>query len=185
MTHGCVLAAVTDEYAAIVYDLDGTLVRLDVNWDAVRRDVEAALAQQGVHTDGQGLWDMLERSVDTGHRDVVEDAIGSHELRGAASSRLLALAEDLPHDVPVGVVSLNCEAACRRALDVHDLADHVDVVVGRDTVGSFKPDPEPLLAAVAELGCEPSRTLFVGDSESDETTARRAGTDFEWVSDRR
>ncbi|SFS08531.1 phosphoglycolate phosphatase [Halomicrobium zhouii] len=172
------------DYDAVVYDLDGTLVRLDVDWDSVARDVDAALADHDIDTDGHDLWDVLERSVETGHRDIVEEAIAAHERDGAETASILALAEDLPHEVPVGVVSLNCEDACRRALDRHDLADHVDVVIGRDTVGTFKPDPEPLLAAVEELGSEPSQALFVGDSESDRTTAERAGTDFQWVRDR-
>lgn len=173
-----------EEYDAIVYDLDGTLVRLDVDWAAVARDVDEALADHDIDTDGHDLWDVLERSVETGHREIVEEAIAAHEREGAETASILALAEDLPHDVPVGVVSLNCEGACRRALDVHDLTDHVDVVVGRDTVETFKPDPEPLLTAVEELGSEPSRTLFVGDSESDRTTAKRAGADFQWVRNR-
>lgn len=172
------------EYDAIVYDLDGTLVRLDVDWDAVARDVDDALADHDIETDGQDLWDVLERSIETGHREIVEEAIVAHERAGAETATVLALAEDLPHDVPVGVVSLNCEAACRRALDVHDLTDHVNVVIGRDTTETFKPDPGPLLAAVEELGSDPSRALFVGDSESDKTTAERAGVDFQWVSDR-
>jgi len=126
-----------------------------------------------------------ERSVETGHREIVEEAIAAHERDGAETASVLALAEDLPHDVPVGVVSTQLRGRLpARALDVHDLADHVDVVIGRDSVGTFKPDPEPLLAAVEELGSEPSRALFVGDSASDRTTAERAGTDFQWVQDR-
>lgn len=170
-----------EEYDAIVYDLDGTLVRLDVDWDAVARDVDAALSERGVDADGLGVWEALERSVENGYRDVVEEAIATHERAGAETASVLALADGLPHDVPVGVVSLNCEEACRRALATHDLADHVDVVVGRDTVETFKPDPEPLLVAVERLGGEPSRSLFVGDSAGDETTAERAGVDFQWA----
>lgn len=175
---------IEDDYDAIVYDLDGTLVRLDVDWDAVYRDVDAALAEHGVATETRDLWGVLEHSIEAGYRDIVEEAIAVHERDGAETSTMLSLGEALPHDVPVGVVSLNCEAACRRALDVHGLRDHVDVVVGRDSVGSFKPDPEPLLVAIEELGSEPAKSLFVGDSNSDRTTAERASADFQWVRDR-
>ncbi len=82
-----------------------------------------------------------------------------------------------------GVCSLNCEAACRRALESHGLASAVDVIVGRDTVETQKPDPEPLLVAVDELGVEPADTVFIGDSARDEQTARRAGVEFEYVGD--
>ncbi|WP_368409311.1 HAD family hydrolase [Halomarina litorea] len=169
-----------DDYDAVVYDLDGTLVRLAVDWDAVARDVSEVLEARGVDAP-RDLWEMLERSDETGHRAAVEEAIAAHETEGARNSERLAHADGVPHGMPVGVCSLNCEAACRIALETHGLTEAVSVVVGRDSVGTEKPDPEPLLAAVRELGVAPERTLFVGDSERDEVTAERAGTAFRYV----
>ncbi|MEF8973950.1 MAG: HAD-IA family hydrolase, partial [Haloarcula sp.] len=65
---------------------------------------------------------------------------------------------------------------------VHDLDSYVGPVVGRDTVGSSKPDPEGLLRIADEIGVDPEAAVFVGDSESDATAARRAGMAFEWAS---
>jgi phosphoglycolate phosphatase len=166
---------------AVVYDLDGTLVELAVDWGAVAAAVDDALTDRGVTTEGRGLWDMLQLSGETGHRDVVEATITRFERDGARESTRLALADGFPHDVPVGVCSLNAEAAVREALDVHGLGAHVGPVVGRDTYGSAKPDPEGLLAVVDQLDATPEQTVFVGDSERDAETARRAGTAFEWV----
>ncbi|WP_254545075.1 HAD family hydrolase [Halomarina pelagica] len=173
----------TDEgsYEAIVFDLDGTLVDLAVDWEVVRRDVATVLGDRGVTVDGHDLWAMLELADETGHRAPVEAAIGEHERRGAHDSDRLTAADDLPLSVPVGVCSLNCEAACRIALDTHGLAEHVDALVGRDSVATEKPHPEPLLTVVTALSARPERTLFVGDSERDELTARRAATDFRYV----
>jgi phosphoglycolate phosphatase len=175
---------VTAEYDAVVYDLDGTLVRLDVDWDAAAVDAADALAARGVDTAGMDLWDVLERADEGGYRGPIEAVIADHEREGARTADRLPLAEDLPRAVPVGVCSLNCEAACHLALETHGLAGHVEVVVGRDTVDSYKPDPEPLLAAVRGLGAEPAETLFVGDSERDAETARRASVDFQHVRER-
>ncbi|MFC6835389.1 HAD family hydrolase [Halomarina ordinaria] len=171
----------TEEYEAVVYDLDGTLVHLAVEWDVVAREVEAALEARGVRVADPDLWGMLERAGETEHEAAVEGVIAAHERRGARESRRLPFADALPHDVPVAVCSLNCEAACRIALEVHDLDAHVDAVVGRDSVATKKPHPEPLLTAVEALGTTPERSLFVGDSERDEVTAERAGTAFRYV----
>lgn len=170
----------TADYEAVVYDLDGTLVHLDVDWAAVEREVAAVLADAGLNADGLDTWAMFDVAAAHGLADEVESVIAAHERAGAETADRLPLADRLPRDVPVGVCSLNCEAACRTALDVHDLADHVhpDAVVGRDTVGARKPDPAGLAAAVRALGASPETALFVGDSASDETTARRAGVDF-------
>jgi phosphoglycolate phosphatase len=57
----------------------------------------------------------------------------------------------------------------------------VDAVVGRDSVETHKPDPEPLLATLEGMGCSPDDAEFVGDSERDEVAAERAGVRFRWV----
>lgn len=171
---------VTD-YEAVVYDLDGTLVSLDVDWAAVERDAARALEERGVNPPGD-LWKMLELN-DPGAAAAVEQVIANHERRGAHTASKLPAADNLPHSVPVAVCSLNCEAACRTALDRHGLTEHVAAVVGRDSVSAHKPDPEPLLAAVEALGVAPIGAVFIGDSLRDERTADRAGVPFRYVAE--
>jgi phosphoglycolate phosphatase-like HAD superfamily hydrolase len=174
---------VTVGYEAIVYDLDGTLVELEVDWEAARRDAAAVLRARGVDTDGMGLWEVLESAEPNGVLDRINEAIAEHERAGARSATRLQQADALPHSVPVGVCSLNAEAACRIALELHGLDRHVETIVGRDSVRSYKPDPEPLLATIDGIGAQPSETLFVGDSERDELTANRAGVAFKYARD--
>lgn len=169
------------EYDAVVYDLDGTLVDLPVDWDAVARDAAAVLESQGVDASDADLWAMLDIADETGQRDAVETAIAKHECQGAECSTRLPAVDDLPESIPLAVCSLNCEESCRLALSQHGIADRIDVVIGRDTVTTEKPDPEPLLTAIRRLGSDPEWTLFVGDSKRDELTAERAGTAYRYV----
>ena len=186
-----------DDHETLVFDLDGTLVRLAVDWDEAAEAVAAALESRGVSPSGD-LWTMLETADRTGHREAVETVLADRERDGARNSERLPAADTVPGgagvntdtntgidagvDADVGVCSLNCEAACRVALEVHDIGG-VDAVVGRDTVETEKPDPEPLLETVRRLGGDPAETLFVGDSERDEVTAERAGIDYVYVSE--
>lgn len=48
-------------------------------------------------------------------------------------------------------------------------------LIGADTLPTRKPDAAPYLAAVARAGGDPSRSLLVGDTSTDRTTARAAG----------
>ncbi|MFC5365447.1 HAD family hydrolase [Salinirubrum litoreum] len=169
-------------YDAVVYDLDGTVVRLAVDWDATAREAVRVFADHGVEADGD-LWAMLDLADERGLRDEIEAVLVDHEREGARTSERLPLADCLSgHSIPVGICSLNCEAACREALAAHDLTDAVRAVVGRDSVATRKPNPEPLLATVDRLGLTgDDPVLFVGDSRRDEETARRAGIDFRYV----
>lgn len=173
-----------DGLAAVVYDLDGTLVRLRVDWDAVTDDVRAVYRDAGVpapETD-QTLWDLLNAAASHGLSTPVEAAIAAHEREGARGSTRLPTADALAdHSIPIGVCSLNCEAACRIALEAHGLLGYIDVIIGRDSVNTHKPDPEPLLAAIRALDATPAEALFIGDSERDAITAEHAGTPFRYV----
>ncbi|MFB6079495.1 MAG: HAD family hydrolase [Haloferacaceae archaeon] len=171
-------------YEAVVFDLDGTLVRLVVDWDAVAAEVTEALATHDVDADGRDLWGLLDLADETGLRAEVEAIVGERERAGARRSERLPTADDLAAlDRPAAVCSLNAESAARAALATHDLADRVDAVVGRDSVSARKPDPEPLLAALRALDVSPDRALFVGDSARDAEAADRAGVAFRYVGD--
>ncbi|WP_240479625.1 HAD family hydrolase [Haloprofundus marisrubri] len=171
-----------ETYDAVVYDLDGTLVDLLVDWNQAASDAEARFADAGVDAAGMDLWAMLDLADQEGMRPEIEAVIADHEREGARSSTRLTLADGVAdHAAPVGVCSLNCEDACRIALDVHELTGYVDSVVGRDSVATRKPDPEPLLTVLRELGVDPEGALFVGDSARDEKTADRAGVAFRYV----
>lgn len=174
----------TQADGAIVYDLDGTLVELDVDWDRVAREAASVLQARSIDVDDDSLWAILNRAETEGYRPAVEDVIAEHEREGARTSTRLDGSQELPQTVPVGICSLNCEAACRIALEMHGLDHHVDVIVGRDTVSGVKPDPEPLLSAIDALSATPAESLFIGNRETDEETALNAGVDFEYISDR-
>lgn len=173
-----------DGYDGIVYDLDGTLVRLCVDWDAAANDIEAIYRRAGIDVADQDLWELFDTAEDHGLSSAVEATLSGHEREGARRSTRLPAADDLATtDRAVAVCSLNSEAACRIALEIHDLARHVQVVVGRDTTDVHKPDPGSLLAAVERLGVPRDRVVFVGDSQRDELTATRANVAFEYVGD--
>ncbi|TKX75401.1 HAD family hydrolase [Halorubrum sp. GN11_10-6_MGM] len=180
-------------YEAVVYDLDGTLVELAVDWGAVADAVLDAYAEHALIPPTEELWGLLGAADDYGIRTEVEEAIALHERPGARDSTRLPLGDRLATPTadraashpPAGVCSLNCEEACRIAVETHGLGDALvsDAIVGRDTVETHKPDPESLLAAIDRLGAAPQDALFVGDSETDAVAAERGGVDFAWVAD--
>ena len=53
--------------------------------------------------------------------------------------------------------------------------DLFDVLIGADDVERHKPDPAPVLAALARLETAPTRAWYVGDSIHDIAAGRAAG----------
>jgi phosphoglycolate phosphatase len=76
----------------------------------------------------------------------------------------------------MGVCTNKPEAPARQILDLLDLSQYFDVVIGGDALAVKKPDPAPLVKAFADVGA--TELLYVGDSEVDAETARAAGVDF-------
>lgn len=176
------MASTTDSFDAKLYDLDGTLVRLAVDWVEVEREIASILRDAGADPDGLVTYELVDAAEEVGVRPAVEAVLSRHERAGARRAERLPTADELLEDgVPTGVVSLNEETAVRIALESESLDEAVDVVVGRDTVATRKPDPEPILTALEALAVTPEKALFVGDSDSDELAARRAGVAFRRV----
>ena len=171
-----------EEYEAVVYDLDGTLVRLVVDWARVERELEDRVADAGIDPHGYSAWELLDEAETAGIGEAVERLIADHEIQGAHRSKWLPTAAELVDlELPAAICSLNCERACEIALERHDLFSHVETIVGRDSVDGRKPAPGPLLAALEPLEVPPGRALFVGDSATDQRAAERAGIDFRYV----
>lgn len=77
--------------------------------------------------------------------------------------------------IRTGVISNKPDWATRKLAE-EAFGTLLDAVVG-DRPGKVrrKPDPEPLEQMMKELGVDPAKTLYVGDSEVDIETARNAG----------
>jgi len=74
----------------------------------------------------------------------------------------------------LGLVTSKMRSGALRGLQVAELADAFDVIVGSDDVTHPKPHPEPVLAALARLGAAPETAVFIGDSRHDIECGRAA-----------
>jgi pyrophosphatase PpaX len=76
---------------------------------------------------------------------------------------------------PMAVVTSKLRAGARRGLRHCGLDRYFPVIVAADDVERHKPDPAPVLKAVALLDADPNSTVFVGDSPHDLASGRAAG----------
>jgi pyrophosphatase PpaX len=73
-----------------------------------------------------------------------------------------------------GLVTSKNRSGAQRGLRLCEIEPLMDVIVGADDVENPKPHPEPVEKAVAYLGADPLRTVYVGDSVHDMASGRAA-----------
>lgn len=175
--------------AAVVFDFDGTLAELVIDFNVMKhRVMRTAAGYLPVVPEANGA-PVLEYAAtlaramtgDRGRRflDEVAELIRTMEIEAAANSHLfpqtkpglLALADA---GIPCGIITRNCRAAVDRVFP--DAAAFVGVVLTRDEARHVKPDPRHLLDALRALGAEPARSVMVGDHPMDLATGKAAGT---------
>lgn len=178
----------------VIFDLDGTLI--DSAPD-IREVANAVLAAEGAAPlslaeargfVGGGAGIFVERMAEARglapprRPALLERFVALYEGEGATrltrtySGAREALAALAARGHALGVCTNKPEGPMRRVLADLDLAGPFAALVAGDTLPVRKPDPTPLRECAARLGGGPA--LFVGDSEVDFETARRAGIPF-------
>lgn len=90
---------------------------------------------------------------------------GAAETLAALDARGLTMA----------IVTSKLDQLARRNLDFTGLAKYVPLVVGVEATTKHKPEPEPVLHALEQLGVAAGETVFVGDSPHDVASGNAAG----------
>ncbi|RRJ83542.1 phosphoglycolate phosphatase [Aestuariirhabdus litorea] len=187
--------------AAVIYDLDGTLV------DSVpdlHSAVERFQQQLGLPTAsecevrdwvGNGAARLVERALaaSAGERAealfpaAMEAFMVAYADTNGRRARLYegvrpvleALAAE---GVPQALVTNKPLAFTHPLLEKLGIASYFSPVLGGDSLPAKKPDPAPLRAVAETLGVAPERCLMVGDSRNDLLAARAAGMPVACVS---
>ncbi len=177
-------------FAGIVFDFDGTIAALTIDFEHMRRRVEEILARYGLAEEQGGARYVLERIEDACQRYAAQGgdaralrrelfcAVEEIELAAAAQGRLLpgaaqTLAELRQLGLRLGIVTRNCAAAVRAVFP--EIGEACHVLVTRDDVRQPKPHPEHVQRCLALLGVAPQRALMVGDHPVDVISGRRLG----------
>lgn len=188
--------------AALVWDLDGTLVESAPDLASALNALLNEHGQHGHTVDrvrpmiGGGVSKLIERGFRAaGAPLAAEDC---EALVPRFMQLYTACATDSTHLVPdarevllhfyhAGVSQGLCTnkpiSVTRQILAALDIAGFFESVVGGDSTPRKKPDPLPLETCLEELGADPRDALMVGDSGADVGAARAAGVTVVLVPD--
>jgi phosphoglycolate phosphatase len=177
---------------AVIFDLDGTLVQLTIDFDQMRASVVEIVARYGAAVDSrrQELLTLeLIADVTTEFKRCCPDraarfeaeahaAIEAIEVEAARRADLFSGVPELlawlrARDLKLGIITRNCRAAAGEVLN--SLEPLIDVVLTRDDVPAVKPDPLHLRWALEALAVRGERSLMVGDHPLDVVTGQAVG----------
>jgi pyrophosphatase PpaX len=174
-------------FPIVLFDLDGTLIDSGAMIVAsMRHAVTTVLGREVPEEElraavgGPGLIAQM-RALDEGRVDELVAAYREHneplhESLEACNGVEGALARLEAEGRRLGIVTAKRRITVQLAFDVLPwLEGHFEVVVGAEDTTRHKPDPEPLVFALEQLGAEPREAAYVGDSPFDVAAAKAAG----------
>lgn len=177
---------------AVVFDLDGTLVQLTIDFWQMRTEVYELAARYGVTVDQErrqllalefiadATAELRRRSPQLAarYRAEAHAAIEAIEVEAAQRADLFAGVPELlawlrEQGLKLGVITRNSRLAAKAVLE--SLEPLVGVILTRDDVSAVKPDAAHLGQALEVLGVRGERTLMVGDHPMDVVTGKAVG----------
>jgi phosphoglycolate phosphatase len=180
--------------AAVVWDLDGTLVESAPDLATALNTVLEAHGQSTHGVDavrlmiGGGVPKLIERGFraanapldDAEIQAIVPEFMRIYSACATNNTYLIDHArEALEHLHQAGVTQGLCTnkpiSVTRKILAALEVEHYFGSVIGGDSTARRKPDPLPLLTCIENLAASPAGTVMVGDSGADVGAARAAG----------
>jgi phosphoglycolate phosphatase len=179
------------EVRAVIFDFDGTLAVLNIDFSLMRERVIDLIRRFGV---AEGLirerylleivdevYFMLMEKNPSGaeaFQKTAHQILHEVELRAAKVGRLIPGAEATlrllrQSGIKVGIITRNCEEAVRKVFP--EIDDYCDVFISRDSVENVKPHPDHLNSVLAVLKVSGEEAVMVGDHTIDIQAGKMAG----------
>jgi phosphoglycolate phosphatase len=173
----------------MLFDFDGTLVEVDIDFAQMRRGVISLGLEYGIPSEPdlyvlESLEDIFEKLLqrDEGQakefKQRAERLIVNIEMEAVEGSITMpgadrTLRELKDRSIKIGIVTRNCRSAVMKAADMAGFV--YDILLTRDDVERVKPDPQHLLDALRLMDSKPEGALMIGDHPMDILAGKRAG----------
>ena len=176
----------------IIFDFDGTLAKLNIDFHRMRTAVGKLILSYGItrdelHTDfvlemidsAAAILNQRSSHISRKFFDEANSIIEKIEIEAAENGELFDRTKELLNSlnslkISCGIITRNCAKAVKIVFP--DILSYCPVVVCRDAVNKVKPHPEHINMALNKLGGSAKHTLMIGDHPLDIKTGRRAGT---------
>lgn len=179
------------KYAAILYDLDGTLLNtIDMNILPLMKIVEEETGEKKTfdelkHFFGQPGMEVMQ-SMGFQNPEKVYARWVSYVNQYPDGAQIYEPLADILADFHASKIRQAVVSSKKRAQYAIDFVRHgydryIDFAVLEEDTRRHKPYPDPLLLALDKLQMSPHEVLYLGDSAFDYEACQRAGVDFAYA----
>jgi len=174
-------------FNCFIFDFDGTLARSEPAYrEAFLHSIRLHTGLEVREDEFRDFWNVTPQEVLSRYsREMLDDMLVSFEEHYYANHHhhltpydgIAELLESLnDRGGRIAVVSLKPRRAGEREIDYMGLRPLIDLSVWGDDIERPKPEPDGVLRAMDQLGCDADMTLVIGDSPTDIMMGRAAGT---------
>ena len=184
-------------YLAIGFDMDGTLLRTDIDYPRLRQAVHDILADTGVpESELEGSGSVTFMGLDYLYRNKrftdiqkaqerIRTATAYVEVENASTARLYDGGREMLEYLKnkgykIGVLTRGSRRYAVAALTAASALQYIDVLSCRDDHDELeaKPSPKAMEYFAEDLGVMPKDILYLGDHAGDHQCARDSGAGF-------
>ncbi len=180
----------------IIFDLDGTIVNLTADWMSLRDVlVEKYREIYEEQCDFERISKCLDTIVEKKDEEILEqffDIIRQYELENIKDTQLIEESIffinnkelfGIKNKVKFAVLSLNTRRSIIRSLELANIHNKIDLIVGREDVRRWKPAPDGLIKIQKYYKVSKKEMIFFGDLENDLLTGKNAGIEAYLIDD--
>ncbi|TKJ20160.1 MAG: hypothetical protein CEE43_13275 [Promethearchaeota archaeon Loki_b32] len=180
----------------IIFDLDGTIVNLTADWMSLRDVlVEKYREIYEEQCDFERISKCLDTIVEKKDEEILEiffDIIRQYELENIKDTQLIEESIffinnkelfGIKNKVKFAVLSLNTRSSIIRSLELANIRNKIDLIVGREDVRRWKPAPDGLIKIQKYYKVSKKEMIFFGDLENDLLTGKNAGIEAYLIDD--
>ena len=179
---------------AIVFDLDGTIVKLKANWHSLKDVLSQRYTEKNDENCAfSSISECLSKIVQKGDEEELNEnfkIIRQYELENITNTEIIPEIVDfiknkekfgVSNAVKIAVLSLNTRQTIIESLEIAGISDLVEMFIGREDVRSWKPEPEGLIKVMKYFSVSPDNLIFIGDMKKDLKAGEAANVDFYYV----